>query len=195
MNRATTTRTRPARAGTRRAARVAIAVGAVAGVAAIAVVIGTTTGASYADDAPEAAVPSGAGDAAAREAAGAGRTDYSFEAYRGTLGAWESIHLPSMTCPAGWLQDAVLSEGAFVPHGVQVIAPGGVDVTIPFASKSSSGEKTDLGTDIRLDGTDWLGNAGATNWDLTSRELVINLHCTTDPGAAATEFVPAAFGG
>jgi hypothetical protein len=194
MNRAT--RTRTARTGTRRAAKITLAGAGVAGVAGIAVVVGVTTGAAYAGDAPEAAAPSSAGYAAAQEAATAGQTDYSFEAYRGTLGAWESIYLPSMTCPSGWLQDTVLSQGAFVPRGVQVIAPGGVDVTIPLASKSSSGEKTDLGTDVRLDGTDWLGNAGATNWDpFTTRELIINLHCTTDPGKAATEFVPRAFGG
>lgn len=188
MNRSASTRT--ARPGTRLAAKIALVGVAVAGLA------GMTTGAAYAGDFPEITGPPDPGYVAAQQARANGQTEYSFEAFRYTLGGFASIHVPGMTCPSGWLQDQVLSPGRIVPHGVQVIEPGGVGVTIPQTSRSSSTEKTSLGTYFRLDGTDRAGNATATNWDpFTSRELIINLHCTTDPSKAATEFVPIGFGG
>ncbi len=191
MNRATSTPTTP------RGKSLGVKILAAGlGVAALA---GMSTGVASAStgDFPEITGPASAGYVAAKEARANGQTEYSFEAYRYTLGGFASIHVPGMTCPSGsWLQDAALSPGRIVPHGVEVIEPGGVGVTIPRADLGSRAEKTSLGTYFYLDGTDRAGNATATNWDpFSSRELIINLHCTTNPSKAATEFVPIGMGG
>lgn len=187
----TTTHTPRTRSGKRIAAKVLLV-----GFAAAAFT-GLTAGAANAStgDFPEVTGPPSAGYAAAEEARANGLTEYSFEAFRSTLSGFQSIGIPGMTCPSGWLQNAALSPGRIVPLGVQVIEPGGIGVTIPKASRdSNSGEQTTLGTTYKLEGTDRAGNGTATNWDpISSRELVINLHCTTDPGKAATEFVPIGF--
>lgn len=184
-----TTNTPGTRSGKRIAAKALLV-----GFAAIAFT-GLAAGAANAGtgDFPEITGPPSAGYVAAQEARASGQTEYSFEAFRETLAGFASIHVPGMTCPSGaWLQNVDLSPGRVVPRGVQVIEPGGVGVTIPHASRDRhSGEKSTFGTTFKLEGTDRAGNASATNWDpFSSRELVINLHCTTDPGKAATEFQP-----
>ena len=110
------------------------------------------------------------------------------EAFRETVKPWDSIHIPTMTCPAGYfLKNEDLSPGRIVPKGVQVIEPGGVGVTIsniePIIVTDWWNKPYYLtkGTDASKP------HSSATNWDpFSSRELVINLVCTNDIKKAAT---------
>lgn len=108
------------------------------------------------------------------------------EAFRETVKSWDSITIPSLSCPTGsWLTNEDLSPGRYVPKGVQVLEPGGVGVTITATDH-------EYVTVDDLDGltrqyrpitgtTSERGVSTATNWDaIKSHELVINLHCTTD---------------
>jgi hypothetical protein len=46
--------------------------------------------------------------------------------YQGSLGGWAAVPLPPYICPPDhpWLQNANLSPGQRVPHGVEVIQKG-----------------------------------------------------------------------
>jgi hypothetical protein len=108
-------------------------------------------------------------------------TAYSVEAFRETIKPWDSITIPSLSCPTGYLQDVNLSPGRIVPKGVEVLEPNAIGVTI-------SEVKSTLVTDwwntphYPVTGTTTEGGPStATNWDpFTSHELIIRLHCTTD---------------
>jgi hypothetical protein len=104
-----------------------------------------------------------------------------------TVKPWDSISIPSLSCPGGsYLQSGDWSPGRIVPAGVEVLepryglAPGGaIGVTIPTPVRVAV--RTETGA-IRYAaaGTDG-GGASATNWDVTaSHDLVIRLHCTTN---------------
>jgi hypothetical protein len=107
-------------------------------------------------------------------------SDTVTEAFRETIKPWDSITVPSMTCPAGWLVNKDLSPGRYVPLGVEVVEPGLIGVTITGRDYESAygGDKNNN----PISGTLSTGSfSSATNWDpFGSRELVINLHCTTD---------------
>ena len=104
----------------------------------------------------------------------------SVERYRATLGALQSVGLPDMTCPAGtYLHNANYSPGRLVPPGVQVVENGGVGVSMSGATVAAVQPKgLPLGVEVK-DTT--AAPASATNWSLSSRELVIILVCTTNP--------------
>ena len=106
------------------------------------------------------------------------------ERYRVTLGPLQSDGLPDMKCPAGsYLHNYNYSPGRLVPPGVQVIEPGGVGVSMGGATLAAV-QPTGLPLGVQVyDST--AGPASATNWALTSHELVINLVCTTNPWDAA----------
>ena len=106
------------------------------------------------------------------------------QGYRVTLGPLQSDVLPDMKCPAGsYLYNYNYSPGRLVPHGVQVVEPGGVGVSMGGATLAAV-QPTGLPLGVQVyDGT--TGPASATNWDLSSHELVINLVCTTNPWDAA----------
>jgi hypothetical protein len=113
---------------------------------------------------------------------------YLHEAFRETIGPWDAINIPSLSCPTGYLVGERLSEGRVVPKGVQVVEPGGIGVTISYVKSETIedywGETLHLvtGTDAER------GHSTATNWDpFSSHELVINLACTTDLGDAARD--------
>jgi hypothetical protein len=104
-----------------------------------------------------------------------------------TIKPWDSISIPSLSCPAGsYLQSGDWSPGRIVPAGVEVLepryglAPGGaIGATIPtpdrVAVRMDNGAITYAAT-----GTNG-GGASATNWDFTaSHDLLIKLHCTTN---------------
>ena len=104
----------------------------------------------------------------------------SVEGYRATLAPLQSVGLPDMKCPAGsYLYNVNYSPGRLVPHGVQVIEPGGVGVSMSGATVAAV-QPTGLPIGVQVkDAT--TGPSSATNWDLSSHELVINLVCTTNP--------------
>ncbi|MEP6649674.1 MAG: hypothetical protein ABJA74_07135, partial [Lapillicoccus sp.] len=119
--------------------------------------------------------------AASASTASADPTGYSVEAFRETIKPWDSIRIPSLSCPTGWLTDQNLSPGRIVPKGVQVLEPGAIGVTI---SEVKSSYETDWWnkTFRPISGTDADGGPStATNWDpFSSHELIVRLHCTTD---------------
>ena len=113
---------------------------------------------------------------------------YTYKAFRETIGPWDSITIPSLSCPTGYLVDERLSVGRIVPKGVQVLEPGGIGVTISYVKDATVvdywGQTLHLttGTDAER------GHSTATNWDpFSSHELVINLACTTVLADAATD--------
>ena len=120
------------------------------------------------------------GTAVATASASTTSSSYTVEAFRETVKPWDSISIPSLSCPTGYLEDVNLSPGR-MPGGVQVIEPGAIGVTI-------SDVKSTMVTDwwnkqhYPATGTDASkGFSTATNWDpFSSHELVIKLQCTTD---------------
>jgi hypothetical protein len=103
------------------------------------------------------------------------------EAFRETVKPWDSIRVPSLTCPTGsYLVDEDLSPGRIVPKGVQVLEPGSVGVTVS-ATERDYITVDDVQYRPITGTTDSRGASSATNWDpFTSHELVINLTCTTN---------------
>jgi hypothetical protein len=116
------------------------------------------------------------------------RYSYETEVFRQTVQPWETVTIPSLSCPTGYLEDVNLSPGRVVPKGVRVVEPGGVGVTISYVKSATVvdywGQTLHL-----LTGTDAeRGLSTATNWDVTAgHELVISLTCTTDLGDAARD--------
>ena len=110
----------------------------------------------------------------------AGGTLTSVEGYRATLNPLQSVGLPDLKCPTGsYLHNANYSSGRLVPHGVQVVESGGVGVSMSGATVAAVQPKgLPLGVQVK-DST--AGPSSATNWDLSSHELVIILVCTTNP--------------
>ena len=127
-----------------------------------------------------AAVAAVAGVGVTTASAASTSTETVTEAFRETIKPWDSITVPSMTCPAGWLVNKDLSPGRYVPLGVEVVEPGLIGVTITGRDYDHAygGDKNSN----PITGTLSTGSLStATNWDpFGSRELVIKLHCTTD---------------
>jgi hypothetical protein len=109
------------------------------------------------------------------------------EVFRETVKPWDSIKIPSLMCPTGYLHNKDYSPGRIVPRGVEVVEPGGVGVTITHADGPVWVENGGLVQPIS--GTDADHSySGATNWDpFTSREVAIKLHCTWDTEHAVVE--------
>ena len=117
-------------------------------------------------------------------------------AFHETIKPWDSIAIPSLSCPAGsYLQNVDLSPGRIVPKGVQVIEPrfglepgGAIGVTIGAAKATP--EMRQGVTLCPLTGTNADGAiSSATNWDPAfPHDLVIQLSCTTDINKAAFAF-------
>jgi hypothetical protein len=108
------------------------------------------------------------------------------EAFRESIKPWDSITVPSMTCPSGsWLLNKDLSPGRYVPLGVEVVEPGLIGVTITGTDYDHGYGGNKNSNPIK--GTlSHVGISTATNWDpFGSRELVIKLHCTTDLSKAS----------
>jgi len=121
-----------------------------------------------------------AGGGGQRQASG---TVTSVERYRATLGPLQSVGLPDLKCPAESYLHNNYSPGRPVPSGVQVLEPGGVGVSMSGVTLAATQPK---GLPLRVQVYDsTAGPASATNWDLSSDELVINLVCTTNPWDAA----------
>ena len=114
-------------------------------------------------------------------------------AFHETVKPWDSIAIPSLSCPAGsYLQNVDLSPGRIVPKGAQVIEPrfglepgGAIGVTIGAAKATP--EMRQGVTLYPLTGTNADGAiSSATNWDPAFRhDVVIQLSCTTDINKAA----------
>jgi hypothetical protein len=113
---------------------------------------------------------------------------YLHQAFRETIQPWDTVTIPSLLCPTGYLVDERLSVGRIVPKGVQVLEPGGIGVTISYVKSATVvdywGQTLHLTTGTDAD----RGHSTATNWDpFSAHELVINLACTTDLGDAAKD--------
>ena len=125
--------------------------------------------------------------ATADGATGAARTVTTYEVFRETVKPWDSIKIPSRSCPGGYLHNHNYSPGRMVPAGVEVVEPGGVGVTIAKATGPVSVENGRLIQPI----SGYDANhaySGATNWDpFASHELVLKLHCTWDTDHAVVE--------
>jgi hypothetical protein len=108
-------------------------------------------------------------------------TAYSVEAFRETIKPWDSITIPSLSCPTGYLQDVHLAPGRLVPKGVEVLEPNAIGVTISEV-KSTLVKDWWNKPHYPVTGTTTEGGPStATNWDpFSSHELIIRLHCTTD---------------
>jgi hypothetical protein len=134
-----------------------------------------------------------AGLGATAASASSTTSDVTVTAFHETVKPWQTIGIPSLSCPAGsYLQNVDLSPGRIVPKGVQVIepryglAPGGaVGVTIGAAKATPEvrgGYRIYPLTGTNADGA----ISSATNWDpAASHDIVINLHCTADITKAA----------
>ena len=116
-------------------------------------------------------------------------SDTVTEVFRETIKPWDSITVPSMACPTGWLVDKDLAPGRYVPKGVEVVEPGLVGVTIT-ATDFEYGHDGDKTVNPITGTMSSRGISTATNWDpFGSRELVIKFHCTTDIAKASKETV------
>ncbi len=111
----------------------------------------------------------------------------TYEVFRETVKPWDSIKIPSLMCPTGYLHNQDYSPGRMVPRGVEVVEPGGVGVTITHGDGPVWVENGRLIQPIS--GTDADHSySGATNWDpFTSREVVVKLHCTWDTDHAVVK--------
>ena len=116
-----------------------------------------------------------------RSAASAGPASYSTEAFRETIRPWDSITIPALSCPTGYLENQDYSPGRIVPKGVEILEPDAIGVTI---SEVKSTLVTDWWNTPHYPVTGTTphgGHSTATNWDpFASKELIIRLHCTTD---------------
>ena len=63
-------------------------------------------------------------------AASAGPVSYSTEAFRETIRPWDSITIPALSCPTGYLENQDYSPAASVPEGVEILEPDAIGVTI-----------------------------------------------------------------
>lgn len=112
----------------------------------------------------------------------AGPVSYSTEAFRETIRPWDSITIPALLCPTGYLENQDYSPGRIVPKGVEILEPDAIGVTILEV-------KSTLVTDwwntphYPVTGTTPHGGPStATNWDpFSSKELIIRLHCRWPP--------------
>jgi hypothetical protein len=143
---------------------------AVAGLIGAATVAGVVLGADIASAGSSASTADGS-------------QTYTVEKFRETIKPWDSITIPTMVCHSGWLVDQDYSPGRIVPRGVEITGDSGwIGTTISHTKFGSdySGIRANYGTDALK------GNSTATNWDpFSSHELVVNLHCTTDPSQAS----------
>ena len=113
----------------------------------------------------------------------------TYEVFREVVKPWDSIKIPSASCPGSYLHDHDYSPGRIVPAGVEVVEPGGVGVTIAPGTEKGPVWAENGRLVQPIDG--WDANqaySGATNWDpVTSREVVIKIHCTSDTDHAVVE--------
>ncbi len=122
--------------------------------------------------------------------------DYTVETFREPVKPWDSISIPTMMCTGGWLIDQDYSPGRIVPRGVEITGDSGSIGTTITDTMSRGWEQPDRSYLHANYGTD--GNKGwsyATNWDpFSSHELVVTLHCTTDPSKASLKTTIPGFG-
>jgi hypothetical protein len=139
---------------------------AVAGLIGAATVAGVVLSADIASAGPSASTANGS---------------QTYEKFRETIKPWDSITIPTMVCHQGWLVDQDYSPGRIVPRGVEITGDSGsIGTTISHTKFGSGGLRANYGTDAMK------GNSTATNWDpFSSHELVVKLHCTTDPSQAS----------
>ena len=120
-------------------------------------------------------------------------SDSTTMAFHATVKPWQTIGIPSLSCPAGsYLVKQDYSPGRIVPVGVEVLepryglAPGGA-VGVTIGAAMATPETRGAYRYYPLTGTNADGAiSSATNWDpAASHDIVINLHCTTDFSRAA----------
>jgi len=107
----------------------------------------------------------------------------TIEAFRESIKPWDSITIPSLSCPGGsWLKDENLSPGRGVPHGVEVTGESGwIGTTISANEREYVKDAYDVVYRPITGTTSSRGVSTATNWDMfASHELVIKIHCTTN---------------
>ena len=107
----------------------------------------------------------------------------TIEAFREAIKPWDSITIPSMSCPPGsWLKDVDVSPGRGVPRGVEITGDSGaIGTTITAIEREYVTDWRGIQYRPVTGTTSSRGISTATNWDpFASHELVINLHCTTN---------------
>jgi hypothetical protein len=107
----------------------------------------------------------------------------TIEAFREAIKPWDSITIPSMSCPPGsWLKDVDVSPGRGVPRGVEITGDSGaIGTTITAIEREYVTDGRGIQYRPVTGTTSSRGISTATNWDpFASHELVINLHCTTN---------------
>ena len=111
----------------------------------------------------------------------------TYEVFRETVKPWDSIKIPSLMCPTGYLHNQDYSPAAWFREASRSSSPVGVGVTITHGDGPVWVENGRLIQPIS--GTDADHSySGATNWDpFTSREVAIKLHCTWDTDHAVVE--------
>ena len=134
-----------------------------------------------------AAAVTGLGAATAAASGSTSSDSYTVEAFRETIKPWDSITIPSLTCPTGYLENVNLSPGRIVPNGVEVTGDSG-PIGTTIAHVKSIGV-TNYWNQIYHPAIGTQGTpSSATNWDpFSSHELVVNLRCTTDLNTALTD--------
>jgi hypothetical protein len=113
--------------------------------------------------------------------------DYTIETFRETIKPWDSISIPTMACTGGWLIDHDYSPGRIVPRGVEITGDSGsigTTITDKLSRSFEQPNNTYLHANYGTNGV--AGWSYATNWDpFSSHQLVVKLHCTTDPSRAS----------
>jgi hypothetical protein len=145
----------------RRLGRVATAALATAGAAAVITGVGATTASASTTSSDTTTI----------------------EAFRETIKPWDSITIPSLSCPQdSWLKDVDLSPGRGVPHGVEITGDSGaIGTTISATEREYVKDVNDVLYRPITGTTSSRGVSTATNWDpFTSHELVVKIHCTTN---------------
>ena len=59
-----------------------------------------------------------------------GNEPSTVEAFRETIKPWDSITIPSLSCPSGYLENTVYSSGRILPKGVEIVDGGAIGTTI-----------------------------------------------------------------
>jgi hypothetical protein len=107
----------------------------------------------------------------------------TIERFREVIKPWDSITIPSMSCPQdSWLKDVDVSPGRGVPRGVEITGDSGaIGTTITAIDREYVTDWSGIQYRPITGTTSSRGISTATNWDpFASHELVVKIHCTTN---------------
>ena len=124
----------------------------------------------------------GVAAASAASAESAGPASYSTEALRETIRPWDSITIPALSCPTGYLENQDYSPGRHRAQGCRDSRARRRSGVIDLGGQEHPSDRLAKHAALPVTGTTpHGGHSTATNWDPSaSKELIIRLHCTTD---------------